>query len=484
MRPSRLFKSSFFRLTLLYTAVFVVSIGVAFALIYRTTVGAINSETNSGMEAELRSLEDDYARLGLDSLVEILNTRSMDPVDPDAVYLLADAQLKPLAGNILEWPLEGASEGKWLRFRVQSIQGGVDTTHRIRALVVPLGGDGFLLVGRDIHDSIRVEHVVTRALAWALVLAIGLGLPGGVWMSRRVLRRVERIAETSREINEGALSRRMPVGESGDEFDRLSQSLNVMLDRIEQLMTGMRLVTDSVAHDLRGPLTRLKSRIELTLRNPADVEADRSALVAVLAEADRVLALFNALIAVAQAESGASRGSMEPLLLRPIVEDAVELYEPLAEEKGLALVSILGEDGSIRGHRQLLSQLVVNLLDNAVKYVPRGGQIRVGIRGDERQVVLEVADSGPGVPAAERGRALERFGRIGSSETPGYGLGLSLVAAVARLHDAALDLTDSGLTGPGQRSSESGTSGLKVTLSFPRGATAAGLAAASRKSGG
>jgi signal transduction histidine kinase len=462
-------------------AVFVVSIAVAFVLIYRTTVGAIDAETNSGMEAELRSLEDDYARLGLDSLVEILNTRGMDPVDPDAVYLFADVQLKPLAGNILEWPLENAPDGKWLSFRVQSIQGGVETTHYIRALVAPLGGDGFLLVGRDIHDSIRVEHVVTRALAWALVLAIGLGLPGGVWMSRRVLRRVERIAETSREINEGALSRRMPVGESGDEFDRLSQSLNVMLDRIEQLMTGMRLVTDSVAHDLRGPLTRLKSRIELTLRNPADAEADRSALVAVLSEADRVLALFNALIAVAQAESGASRGSMEPLLLRPIVEDAVELYEPLAEEKGLTLVSVLEDDGSIRGHRQLLSQLVVNLLDNAVKYVPRGGQIRVGVRGDGRQVVLEVADSGPGVPVAERGRALERFGRIGSSETPGYGLGLSLVAAVARLHDATLDLADSGLTGPGQHASESGTLGLKVTLRFPRSAAASVLASAARK---
>lgn len=474
MRLNRLFKSAFFRLTLLYTAVFVVSITVAFALIYGTTVRAIDTETNSAIEAELRSLEDDHARLGIASLTEILNTRSMDPADPDAVYLLADAQLKPLAGNILEWPLESAPDGKWLRFRVQSIQGGVDTTHHIRALVAPLGGDGFLLVGRDIQDSIRVERMVTRGLAWALALAIGMGLPGGVWMSRRVLRRVERIAETSREINQGALSRRMPVGESGDEFDRLSESLNVMLDRIEQLMTGMRLVTDSIAHDLRGPLTRLKSRIELTLRAPPDSEADRAALVVVLAEADRVLAVFNALVAVAQAESGASRGSMEPLKLRPIVEDAVELFEPLAEEKGLSLVAIVEDDGAIRGHRQLLSQLVVNLLDNAVKYVPQGGEIRVAVRGDDRQVTLDVADSGPGVPVEERGRALERFGRIGSSETPGYGLGLSLVAAVARLHDAALDLGDSGLRGRGERTGASAASGLKVTLRFPRNAGASG----------
>ncbi|MFO0995559.1 MAG: HAMP domain-containing sensor histidine kinase [Alphaproteobacteria bacterium] len=471
MRPSRLFKSSFFRLTLLYTAVFVVSIAVAFALIYGTTVRAIDNETNSAIEAELRSLEDDYARLGLASLIEILNTRSMDPADPDAVYLLADAKLKPLAGNILEWPLESVPDGKWLRFRVQSIQGGVDTTHHIRALVAPIGGDGHLLVGRDIQDSLRVERVVTRALAWALALAIGLGLSGGVWMTRRVLGRVERIAETSREINQGALSRRMPVGDSGDEFDRLSESLNVMLDRIEQLMTGMRLVTDSIAHDLRGPLTRLKSRIELTLRNPADTEADRGALTTVLAEADRVLAVFNALVAVAQAESGASRGSMESLSLRPVVEDAVELFEPLAEEKGISLVSNLAEAGPIRGHRQLLSQLVVNLLDNAVKYVPQGGEIRVAVRGDDRLVTLEVADNGPGVPAAERGRALERFGRIGSNETPGYGLGLSLVAAVARLHEAALELGDSGLVGPGGRGD--GRSGLMVTLRFPRGAAGA-----------
>ncbi len=460
MQRTRLFKSSIFRFTLIYTAVFGLSVALPFGLVYETTVSSIDRETNAAIVSELRALGDEYERLGLESLVEILNERSLDPTDRDAIYLLVDDAFRPLAGNILEWPKERIPDPAWLRFDMQIVEGGQSTTHRIRSQVLHLSGGSYLLVGRDMQQRRRVQSSVRGALGWALALALGIGIPGGIFVSRWVLRRVERMAETSLEINQGDMRRRMPVGEAGDEFDRLASSLNAMLDRIEQLMTGMRAVTDSVAHDLRAPLTHVKGRIELTLRGPRDAEAYRSALTDALAETDRILDVFNALVAVAQAESGVTRDQMAVVDVGDLARDVVDLYEPLAEDRGLALVLSAADGAWARAHRQLLAQALSNLIDNAIKYTPEGGRIAVGVRRADGQVEIEVGDSGPGIPEGERERALERFARIGHPATPGYGLGLSLVAAVARLHDAKLAV---GASDPGRKVSP----GLKVSMVLP-----------------
>ena len=454
MTRTRLLKSSIFRFTLIYTAVLGLSVAVPFALVYNATVASIDRETNAAIVSELRALNDDYDRLGLESLVQLLNERSIDPVDRDAIYLLVDDAYRPLAGNILEWPKERIPDPEWVRFDMPVVEGGQEAIHRIRSRVQHLSGGGYLLVGRDMKQRKEVQRSVTGALGWALALAFGIGVPGGVVVSRWVLRRVERIAETSREIHEGSLSRRMAVGEAGDEFDQLSANLNAMLDRIEHLMMGMRTVTDSVAHDLRAPLTHMKGRIELVLRGPRDIEAYRAALERALAETDRILQVFNALVAVAQAESGVSSEQMAPADVTALARGVVELYEPLAEDAGVALALDAPAEAWARAHRQLLAQALSNLVDNAIKYSPAGGRVVVSVAREAGRVTLSVADAGPGIPEAERARALERFVRVGAKATPGYGLGLSLVAAVARLHGTELSLADN-------------VPGLRVSFALP-----------------
>ncbi|MEM1400427.1 MAG: HAMP domain-containing sensor histidine kinase, partial [Pseudomonadota bacterium] len=240
-----------------------------------------------------------------------------------------------------------------------------------------------------------------------------------------------------------SLSERIDRDQSGDEFDRLSARLNDMLERNEQLMTGMRLVTDSMAHDLKGPLTRLKARIELALRNPPNAGDDRAALEEILGESERALGLFDGLIKIAEAESGISRADFSTLDLCDLVPGLVELYEPVAEERFLSLRCDLPASLPVFGHAELLSQSLANLLDNAIKYVPAGGEIGVTGHLSPDGSMISVSDNGPGVPEADRDRIIGRFARLDKARsTPGSGLGLSLVSAVAKLHGARLVLED------------------------------------------
>lgn len=452
---SRTLQSSTFQLSLLYTVIFAASVFGPFAFIYDETVSSIDREINASIDAETRSLLTDQERLGGAGLIDVVNERTADPADLDAIYLLADRDKRPLAGNLIEWPTNGVQDGRWYLFEIEAIEGGRETSHHIRSRVEVISGPYFLLVGRDIHERDKVRDTVRRAVGWALALAFGLGVPGGILMSRRVLRRVDRIAEAARQINEGDLSRRMPVGDAGDEFDRLAEGLNAMLDRIDRLMTGMRTVSDSVAHDLRSPLTHLRNRIEQALREAQDTDAYRKALRAALSDTDRVLTMFNALMTVARAEADMGRQEMEPIDVSEVADGVVELYEPLVEDRGMQIATSITPNVMVRGHRQLLSQALANLVDNAIKYSPSGERIAIGVAVEGDTVRLSVSDSGPGIPEESRGQALGRFVRLGGGETPGYGLGLSLVAAVAQLHRAQLVLEDN-------------TPGLRAVLVLPR----------------
>lgn len=452
---SRTLQSSTFRLSLLYTVIFAVSVFGPFVFIYDETVSSIDREINAAIDAEARGLITDQERLGAAALIDVVNERAADPADPDAIYLLADREKRPLAGNLIEWPVNGAQDGRWYLFEIEATEAGRETSHHIRSRIEVLPGPYFLLVGRDIHERDKVRDTVRRAVGWALALAFGLGVPGGVLMSRRVLRRVDRIAETARQINEGDFSHRMPVGKSGDEFDRLSEGLNAMLEHIDRLMTGMRTVSDSVAHDLRSPLTHLRNRIEQALRDAKDTESYRKALRAALSDTDRLLTMFNALMTVARAEADMGRQEMERIDLAQVAAGVVELYEPLAEERGMEIAAAIAPEAMVRGHRQLLAQALANLMDNAIKYSPSGDRIMLTVTVEGDEVRLSVADSGPGIPTAAREAALGRFIRLAGGETPGYGLGLSLVAAVARLHRATLVLEDN-------------TPGLRAVLVLPR----------------
>jgi signal transduction histidine kinase len=456
VRIPKLLQTSTFRLALVNLVVFGVAMVIPFAFVYTSTVASLDSETNSAVAAEIDGLADEYQRVGPEGIVEAVSERSHDPGDKDAVYLLANVRLQILAGNLSLWPDTNARDGQWTVFIVNKFESGEPVAHRVRAKIARLPGGEMLLVGRDMHEIRAVQGRITGALGWALGLTFVLVLAGGMLMSRYMLRRVDAIAQTSRKIMEGTLSQRMPVRGTDDEIDRLSENLNLMLDQIEHLMTSMRTVTDSIAHDLRGPLTHLKGRIELALRAAPDTQSYRNALEHAVVETDRILAMFNALIEMAKAESGIGRADLAALDLGAVAADVVDLYEPVAEERHLAVTADIAEGAVLAGNRQLLALAIANLLDNAIKYTPPGGAVAVSVGSDARTVRLAVSDNGPGIAPDDRGRVLDRFVRVAPDpSSPGTGLGLSLVAAVARLHRATLELGDNA-------------PGLRVTVTFPK----------------
>ncbi len=453
MRRPNLFRTIAFRLTLLYVVLFTASVAAILGFIYWSTVEVIDRQTTATIEAEIKGLAEQYKERGLAGLVEVIRERAEK--GGDSVYLFADPALAPLAGNLAAWPPRETAASEWVSLDLLRRDDSGVVRHQVRARTFQLAGGYRLLVGRDMHEKAKFRTIVVETLTWSLAGTLALGLLGGVFLSRRILARVDGVAQTTRQIMQGDLSRRIPERGSGDEFDRLAESLNAMFEQIERLMSGMRLATDSLAHDLRGPLTRLRGRIELALLQPPNSARDREALMDVLSQAEASLAMFDSLLRIAAAEAGVAATELKPLDVAALARDAVELYEPVAEDKGLRIGVATADVPLINAQRELLSQAVANVLDNAVKHTPSGGRIEVRVSADGPEVVLTIVDTGPGVPEADRERVLERFVRLEECRRdPGAGLGLSLVAAVVKLHGATLRLVDN-------------TPGLRVELRFP-----------------
>ena len=458
----KLLKTSTFRLAVIYLALFAASAITLLAYVYWNTAGFLARQTDEAVEAEIGGLAEQYRQGGLPLLVHTVIQRSRDP--GQSLYLVLDPAGRVLAGTLDARPQEEPGPDGWFDFSYnrKTLDGTEVKAARARAFF--LQEDFYLLVGRDVQERREIESLITNALIWAIGLTVALGLAGGLFMSRNMLARVDEINRSSLDIMGGDLSQRLPIAGTGDELDQLGQNLNAMLEQIEALMIGMRQVTDNVAHDLRSPLNRLRNRLEVTLMQDASKEDYKLALEKTIAEADNLLGTFNALLMIARAEAGSLRDAMSWVDLSATVQDVAELYEPLADENGLEL-KVVAEPGlMIWGNRELLSQAVANLLDNAIKHgLPQNADnermIEVSARPDTaragRGVVLSVADRGPGIPPEERQHVLERFVRLEASRnTPGSGLGLSLVAAVARLHGGAIELGDN-------------EPGLRVSLSLP-----------------
>ncbi len=448
----RLTRTPTFRLALIYMALFSLSVLALLGFIYFSTAGITTAQTDDTINAEITGLGEQYRRRGLLGLREIVAERSRN--QRQSLYLLIGPGAIRLAGNLDVWPEVETAPGGWLEFPYERPTGATTETHLARARHLLLGGGFQLLVGRDVEERRAIERLIRGTLLWTLLITIGLGLLGGVLMSRNMLGRLEAINRASREIMAGQWHRRIPLG-GGGEFDRLAENLNAMLDEIEKLVTGMRDVTENIAHDLRGPLNRMRNRLEVTLMAGGSSADYRDALEKTVAEAEGLIGTFNGLLAIALAEQGRLEREMTAVDLRRVMDQVDELYEPLAAEKSIAL-SVAGEGRAmIEGDANLLSQALANLLDNAVKYVPAGGSVRMTLArlGDEYE--LAVGDDGPGIPPADRQRVLERFQRLEPSRgAPGNGLGLSLVRAVTGLHGARLILEDNN-------------PGLRISLRFP-----------------
>jgi signal transduction histidine kinase len=444
----RLLRTNAFRLAAIYFGLFAVSVSALLVFIYFSTADFIEQQTEATIDAEITGLREQYRERGLSGLIEIIRARVAGQHSDTSLYLITDATLQPLAGNISGWPGAVPARPTRISFPVHSKSPEGDDSDTALAAVFPLPGGYLLLVGRDLHDARVFRSRITETLSWAALLTLALGVVGGLFMTRNMLRRVEAVNRTSARIIHGDLSQRVPLTGSGDEFDQLAGNLNAMLDQIERLMAGMRQVTDNIAHDLRTPLARLRARLEVTLLERPDATLYAEALRETITEADRLLGTFNALLSIAEAEAGSRRQTMAVVDVAEIARAVAELYEPAAEEKGLRLEIANGGALPVRGDRHLLSQAIANLLDNALKYTP-GGAVSLTTRESAEGARIEVADRGPGVPADRREAVFDRFVRLeGSRSTPGNGLGLSLVRAVATLHGGSAWLEDNN---PGVR---------------------------------
>ena len=443
-------RSSTFRLSLFYVLLFFLSVGALLAFIYVQAVATIEGEIEQATKADAAALIQEYSTQGIAGLIDAVEDRVAPDKTGGGLYLLVDEDLAPLAGNVHVWPNDAPDANGWISFAVDRDNG----PHPARGQSFALKDGSKLLVARDLQARLDFQGVMLDALYYALALTLVLGIGGGLLISRRMLGRLDDINRAAERIRAGELGHRIETSGTNDEFDRLSDTLNAMLEEIRRLMNGMRTVTDNIAHDLRSPLTRMRGRLEMALSAPGDPDAQRRSIERTIDDADQLLSTFTALLSIADAESGSARATMTPLDLGELAIDIADLYAPAAEERGIAMQCI-AVSARVLGSRQLLFQAASNLVDNAIKHTPSGGIITVRIGSTALSCTMTIADSGPGIPESERDKVLEPFVRLDASRsTPGSGLGLALVAAIARLHEARLELADNA-------------PGLAVTLTFP-----------------
>jgi len=398
------------------------------------------------LQADAQRLGEVYRRAGPGGLVHDMDARLALQIAGERLLLFADPGLKPLAGNLAAWPRSVPLQPGTYTIDIDLGSGASEVILVHEALP----GGYHLLVGRDNARFRPLEQRFWYALAGAIAILSILGAAGGILIQRTMLARIHDIRQSVSDIIQGDLSRRLPTHRDRDELGTLSQIINSMLDQIEQLIQGVRNVSNAIAHDLRTPLAELRSRLEeLTLTRPG-TEQTYAEIDHAVADVDQVIRLFNALLRLAEIDSGMRRSGFVSVDLARIAAEAVEFYQPAAEERGLSLALEHDAPAPIRGDPLLLAQALGNLIDNALKYAPNSSVITVSVRGLAGGAVeVMVADRGPGIPAAERSKVVERFYRGDASRgTPGVGLGLSLVEAVARLHGSALRLEDNG---PGLR---------------------------------
>ena len=460
----KLIRTTAFKLSIAYLIVFALFAAFLLGYFAWNTRRLITAQITQTVDAEITGLSEQYRLAGIRRLVLIVDNRARRP--GSSLYLVTLPNGEALAGNVGSLDEGILNRPGWTETSYKRLDEAtaIGPEHRALVRVFQLAGGYRLLVGRDLDERERLRESVVTAGQWSIAVVIVLGLAGGFFITRRVLKRIDAMTATTQTIMAGDLAERLPIAGTGDELDRLAGNLNAMLERIEALMHGVKQVSDNIAHDLKTPLTRLRNRAEAALRKGGTETDYRAALDATIEESDGLIRTFNALLLIARAESGQARDHMSEFDAAVVARDVGELYEPVAEDKGLTLKVEAAAALPLKGNRELVSQALANLIDNAIKYAAPEGQAMNGVvpeivvsaRERDGNILLSVADAGPGIPETDRGRAVERFVRLESSRSlPGSGLGLSLASAVASLHGGHLRLEDN-------------RPGLKATLALPR----------------
>jgi signal transduction histidine kinase len=445
--PKRFVRSSALRLALGYAALFTASAVLLLAFVYWYTARYMLRQSDETIDAEIVGLADRYRLTGLSGLTLSIRERLDRRPTGSSIYLLTDPAGSPIVGNLDRWPSVAPDEDGFLDFDLLPAAG--ERPHLARAKPFVLEGGFRLLVGKDLFDLQSAQALLLRTTGWGVALTAALALFGGLVASRSRIRRIGAVNDVIGEVMAGDLSRRIPVEPTGDDIEELVEKLNRMLDELEKLVEGVRRVSDSIAHDLRTPLARLKTRLERLRRvvpegTSGGPGAAGDGIDDAIEEADRLLATFAALLRIARIEAGErGRASFRDVDLTALVDDVAELYGPLVEEKGKKFLLHNSPGVAVSADRDMVFQAVVNLVDNALKHAAGGGRIELSLSGKNEGAEIVVADDGQGIPEEERGKVSERFYRLDRSRsTPGAGLGLSLVAAVAALHRGELRLED------------------------------------------
>jgi signal transduction histidine kinase len=471
----KLIRTTAFRLTLVYLLLFALFAATLVGYFAWNTRRLVTEQITETVNVEINDLTAEFDKGGLRSLIMAVEDRALRP--GANLYLVTTANGQGLAGNISSLAPGVLDRAGWAETNYRRLQQDVED-HRALVRVAQLSGGFRLLVGRDLDERRRIFGIVASAAQWSFLIVIVLGLGGGIFVARRVLARIDAMTGTTQQIMAGDLSGRLPVGRSGDELDRLAENLNAMLERIEALMAGLKEVSDNIAHDLKTPLTRLRNHAEEALSSSHSETDYRSALERTIEESDGLIRTFNALLMIARAESGQARDNMADFDAAAVAHDIQELYEPVAEDGHLVLKVVAERPAMVHGNRELVSQALANLVENAIKYGKpsdykssdqmssegenppedqNGERLQVTIEASvaEGKVLLSVTDRGPGIPAEDRARAVDRFVRLEASRSqPGSGLGLSLASAVATLHGGELILSDA-------------QPGLRATIALP-----------------
>jgi signal transduction histidine kinase len=442
-------RSTTFKLALMSILIFGVMVVAIFSYVYRSTASYLRDQSDRSLEVELAALKRAYDDTGREGLIRAITQHMSEQRLEGGAYLLAGPSFVPLAGNLQTWPSAAKGASGWSSFR----EG--EGKPSLRAAFETLPDGAHLLVGQAIEKLDAFEREIDTALAVTLLLVFVLAGVATVSVTRRTVGRIESINATSRAIMESGLGRRIPLRGVRDEWDELAANLNSMLDRIEALMGEVKQVTDNVAHDLRTPLARMRGRLEMAYHQPGRGQFDEKLIGDMIADLDDVLRMFSSVMRISQIEAYDRTTAFHSVNLLETAKEVAELFDAAAEEKGVRL-EVRGDRGVlIAGERDLLFDAMANVVDNAIKYGGKAGDVVVDVMADADGAVFSVADHGPGIPDAQRQQVFKRFYRLERTcGAPGNGLGLSLVAAVARLHGASVELLDN-------------SPGLKVCLHFP-----------------
>ena len=476
----KLLRTTAFKLSVAYLLISAIGAGAVMGWVAWNVKQLVDEQIASTVEAEIIGLSEQYSQGGIRGLVDVVERRARQP--GASLYLVTTFAGETVVGNVASLPPGVLQRPGVVETSYQRI-GDQEARRRALARIFVLPGGFRLLVGRDLEDREALRRVMVRALATSLLWLTAIGTIGGIFVASRVLRRIDGMNASAQRIMQGDLTGRLLVTGSNDELDRLAQNLNAMLERIGELMNGLREVSDNIAHDLKTPLTRLRNRAEEALRAESSPAAYRATLEGMIDDSDNLIRIFNALLMIARVEAGADRQVMQVFDVGEVAGDLGELYEPAAEDAGVQLNVDAGPGLYINGNRELIGQAIANLVDNALKYGANPQSLalpppaadastnaaparspqtsaRIAVHRIDDRIEIEVSDRGPGIAPADRERVVGRFVRLESSRSlPGSGLGLSLAAAVAQMHKGELRIEDNA-------------PGLRVVISVPAAAGA------------